>query len=457
MPIILVMKLLALLAITFFWNSETFAGFTKTTHDFGNYVPSRQDLTGTFEFKNPGPAPAILVHVKTESVGRCEITSYTKEPIKKNWLGKVNFRCRFTDEGFNSKRFATFQIKAGSSTSLESLSAKANVVNSSDCKPMDLNDEPTLRKMPVLDQDGMGICYAFAAAQMVEYQALKKGINRSFSAIDASFVSKKHLADNAFKLDSGLTDSTLTHILDDGIATRSCIDRVIKKYTQGTSLSSEEFLSLVEDVWTARRKKASDAQIKKDLKNQCTNYGISVDQFSDLLKDLDVPFKTYIAQMFNECESERVSMDELNLKVTKKVSGTNLEMVKAIDRLLDKKSPPNLVLCAEILQSKPKHRGLIINGSKRDFVMKNNERDCGTHGVLATGRRKINNRCEYLIRNSWGSTWAPKTLTCACKTPKAYYPDCSKNKETGGQKVMVGCWVKEEDLIANTKNVIGLE
>lgn len=454
------MKLLALLAITFFWNSETFAGFTKTTHDFGNYVPSRQSLTATFEFKNPGPAPAILVLTTSGDSSRCSVSSYTKEPIKKGWVGKVHVSCKFTDDGFNLKQFANFNVVQASGTTTQTLSARANVVHSSDCKPMDLNHDEALKKIPTLDQDGMGICYAFSAVQMVEYQARKNGIHRSFSPIDASLISKSQLPDDRFELDSGLTDSTIKHILEDGVASRSCIDEVIKKHTQGTSLSSEEFLSLVEEVWVARRKKTTETQIKKDLKNKCDSYGISVDQFSSLLKDLDIPFKRYITQMFEECDSERNQLRDLkklNLTVTKKTSGTNLEIVKEIDRHLDNKSPPNLVLCAEILQSKPHHRGLAISGTKRDFVYKNRVKDCGTHGVLAVARRKNNNRCEYLIRNSWGSTWAPKTLTCACKTPKAYYPDCSKNKEPGGQKVMVGCWVKEEDLIANTKNVIGLE
>ena len=451
------MKILALLAITFFWSSETYAGFTKTTHDFGTFVPSRQDLTGTFEFKNPGPAPAILVHAKTEAVGRCEVTSYTKEPIKKGWIGKVNFRCRFSDEGFNLKQFATFNIVEKSGTTSQTLSAKAYVVHSSDCKPIDLNYEPAMRNLPVGDQDGMGICYAFAASQMVEYKAKTKGINRSFSPIDASFVSKEHINENAFKLDSGLTDATINHILNEGIATRTCIDRVIKKHTRGANITSEEFLSLLEDVWKKKRNKESEADIKKDLKNQCDQIGVSVAIFDALLKDWKVPFKKYVSDIFKECDAERTDLKDLGLEVSFKSSGTNLEMTKHLDKLLDRKDAVNLIMCAEILQGKPHHRGLVITDRKRDFAYKNNEKDCGTHGVLATARRKVNNRCEYLIRNSWGGSWSPKGMTCACKTKNNYYPDCSKNKEPGGNKVMVGCWLKEQDLIPNVKNIVGLE
>jgi hypothetical protein len=48
-------------------------------------------------------------------------------------------------------------------------------------------------------------------------------------------------------------------------------------------------------------------------------------------------------------------------------------------------------------------------------------------------------------------------MKCACKTAQGYYPDCSLNKEKSGNKVMVGCWVKEENLIPNTKNILGFE
>jgi hypothetical protein len=455
------MKLLVLLIFSFCFSVQTHAGFVQTTHDFGNYVPKGESLSATFQYKNSTNSPAIII-IPSESglFAGCKVTSYTKAPILKNYIGRVNISCNFSDVGFNLKQIATALIHQNNTTSPYQLSARAMVVEASECKPMDLNPNTVLKNMPMLDQDGMGICYAFTSSQMIEYEAKKNGINRSFSSIDASFVTKAKDIAETFQLDSGQPDKAIKAIIKDGVASRGCIDNVIKKHTQGTSLSSEEFLALVEDVWIARRAKTTEAKIKADLQSTCDQYGISVNQFSDLLKDLNKPFKTFIYDMFKECNLDRQKakvIQDLDLDLKTKVSGSNSEMVKFMDKFLDKQKIPNLTICAEIIQGKPEHRGLLLS-DKREFKKnKEGKRDCGSHSVLVTARRKVGHSCEYLIRNSWGGSWAPKDMKCACKTAQGYYPDCSLNKEKSGNKVMVGCWVKEENLIPNTKNILGFE
>lgn len=453
------MKLLSLFIFTWLSSTLAHASFVKTTHDFGNFVPARETLSATFEYINRAETPVILVVTDPTTVlNRCTIASYTKEPIKKNFKGTLTVNCRFLDIGFNNKQVAKVQIRKGNTITEQALSVKGIVVESSACKPLDLNYEAPLNKMPALDQDGMGICYAFTASQMLEFQAKKNGLNLSISAIDASFISKYYDKQDTFQLDSGMPTNAIRNILKLGVASRECIDKVIAKHTKGTTLSSEEFLAIVEDVWIARRKNTTEAQIKADLKTTCHNYGISTAQFDKLLKELTVPFKVYLQEIFAECTDDRrksKDLDDLDLELSVKVTGNNTQMVKFLDKLLDHKSPPALAMCAEILQNDPDHRGLTISGETRTVAMKDGKKDCGMHSVLVTARRKVGHSCEYLIRNSWGGTWAPKNMTCACKTPTAYYPDCSLNKEKGGNKVMVGCWVKEENLLPNTKNILG--
>jgi hypothetical protein len=454
------MKRLVLFIFSICFSVQTHADFVPTTHDFGTYVPKGETLTATFKFKNTLETPAILyIPNEADLFDGCKVRSYTKAPILKNYIGFVNVSCKFTSEGFNHKQVASVIINQAKSKSTQRLNVKGFVVESSECRPVDLNHNTVLKKMPVLDQDGMGICYAFTASQMIEFQAKKKGINRSFSPIDASFISKIDDKPQTFQLDAGQANTVVKNILKEGVASRTCIDKVIRKHTVGTTLSSEEFLALVEDVWMARRKKSSEAKIKADLKSTCAAYGIDTEKFSKLLIDLKKPFKTFLNDMFKECQEERkqIKKEDLDLDLKIKVSGPNSAIVKFLDQFLDKKELPTIAICAEILQGKPKHRGLLIADNKREYKKVNGKRICGAHSVLVSGRRKVGHSCEYLIRNSWGGSWAPKDMSCACKTPTAYYPDCSLNKEKHGNKVMVGCWVKEENLIPNTKNVLGFK
>lgn len=454
------MKRLVLFIFLLCLSVQSHAGFVRTIHDFGHYVPKGETLTASFQYKNTADSPAILIIPSESSFFKnCRVSSYTKEPIQKNYIGRVNISCKFSVNGYNHKQVASAIVRQNKKDSTHKLSVKAIVVEASECKPMDLNRGAVLHKMPVLDQDGMGICYAFTASQMVEYEAKKNGINRTFSPIDASFLAKAMDKPETFQLDAGQSDVVVKAILKDGVASRSCIDQVIKKHTVGTSLSSEEFLALVEDVWKARRTKTTEAKIKSDLKLTCEQYGISEGQFSDLLKDLKKPFKTFLTDLFKECNSDRQQskIQDLDLHLKVEVSAPNSEIIKFMDNFLDKKTIPNLAICAEILQGKPKHRGLVISDKREYKRNPDGTKDCAAHSVLVTARRKVAHTCEYLIRNSWGGSWAPKDMKCACKTPTTYYPDCSLNKEKHGNKVMVGCWVKEENLIPNTKNVLGFK
>lgn len=45
---------------------------------------------------------------------------------------------------------------------------------------------------------------------------------------------------------------------------------------------------------------------------------------------------------------------------------------------------------------------------------------------MAVGRKMIDGKCSYLIRNSWGGAWQGKGHKCACRTPNGYDSDCSR-------------------------------
>jgi hypothetical protein len=131
-----------------------------------------------------------------------------------------------------------------------------------------------------------------------------------------------------------------------------------------------------------------------------------------------------------------------------------------LNSIIDSGQPSIINFCAEVLY-RPQYRGIKKeDGGIWDRNSRANTNDnCGNHSSLVTGKRLINGSCQYLIRNSWGSNWAPKHLSCACKTSQKYYPDCPKTAKTEAEarelseRVYVGCWVPASDLVPNIQTL----
>ena len=157
-------------------------------------------------------------------------------------------------------------------------------------------------------------------------------------------------------------------------------------------------------------------------------------------------------------------------RYTQEEFGTDDQMMREINRVLDSGRPAGVSLCAEALRGgngiHHPFRGYsppLKRGSNANVIQ------CSSHAVLATAKRLQNGTCQVLIRNSWGSDWRPEGLSCACKTPTRYFPDCPRvselpNHVPAGSKlsdvsrdfdrrVYVGCWISQSKLAPNVKDV----
>ena len=93
---------------------------------------------------------------------------------------------------------------------------------------------------------------------------------------------------------------------------------------------------------------------------------------------------------------------------------------------------------------------------------------CGGHSSVLVGSRAKNNKCEYLLRNSWGTNFGDWTSNweCFCEQRKAQKTTVSGNTYTTTYKVerfnckkkthqyqhgikVLGCWVNEDALANN--------
>ena len=464
-----------------------YAGLSETSFDFGT-IEAGSKVSKKVTYTNTSGVTTRLIIDPTAKSKFCSVSIMASQvtPNKKTTL-KIS--CHFTHEGYDQTETARVLIQNDKSQEVATLRMKARTIQNR-CNDVDLNHSAPLKDMPVLDQDGTGMCYAFSGTTLVEYELKKKGIKRSLSPIDAGLVFKTKTDLFSSDLSGGLLDLSVNDLKSHGVATRECVDKLIKSVTKETTLTSESFTALMHALH--EYKKADGTEDKTDRKiaqteiiDLCKAHGVNQKELDKLYADLDGSVKSYFKGLLEPCKKER--MDALKWKLPEYdhvYLGSNEKLQRKVNDVLTRKHPVNAGVCAEILkEGNPKHVGvektLGYRGSKTGEEVEitiettttksknkttkrtvttttRTQKDlCSPHAVVVTAQRKINGTCQYLLRNSWGASWEGKNLDCACKTKDNYYPDCSKAPKGTSNKVMVGCWVKESTFLKNLTDAGG--
>lgn len=328
---------------------------------------------------------------------------------------------------------------------------------SDDCSFVDLNQSTVLKDIPILDQDGIGVCYAYTAATLIEFELRKAGKKRTVSPIDIGLIYKQEYEyGNVTSLDAGGTFDAVKATLDRGVATRECIDRVLKAGTGNLpNMNTENLIKQMHRFYALKKQKKSQVQIRKEMIDGCNCTPEAQKGLLKLIDELHVPLDVFLSKLLKPCEDERLKTLGLDVKVSYRSIGSDYDIKRVIDKFLAKSKPSSLGICSQIIQGKPNYKGVYstIRGLSKLFG-----EECEGHAVLVTARRKIENKCHYLVRNSWGATWQAKGRVCACKTKTKYYQDCkSIPANDSANKIVVGCWVDQAQLLPNTFNAGGLE
>lgn len=104
--------------------------------------------------------------------------------------------------------------------------------------------------MAVLDQDGSGTCYAFAGAQLLEFEQRAKGKKDSLSAIDLGLLAstKEQSLWDRDSIEGGQISAAISGAVNHGVATRACVDQQIRSFTKDTSQTAEQFVTILEQI-----------------------------------------------------------------------------------------------------------------------------------------------------------------------------------------------------------------
>jgi len=343
-----------------------------------------------------------------------------------------------------------------------------------DCKEVNLVTKKgsPFNKIPVYDQDGAGLCYAYAASQIVDYHLIQKG-SKSRS-IHPLWVSLKYSDSEWFKSDltGGRGNDAIKALLKSGNCHQAQVTNGLSEWAKKAKLKEAELIGFLEKVipkinsqyrgaaFTRSPFKAplpTEAEVKDTIKKVIHDFKPYCSATADLEKLM--PELLNIGIM----SSERV-VGSLVLNECKKITKLNIpnpireepkkdeDYARILKARLNKNAPVTISYCAKVLYD-PKYDGL----SDSFWSSRNTASECGRHESLIVGKKMVNNQCHFLLRNSWGAGFGSSTKSwkCLCKNKKtgAFLDNCERSKHNNGQYTVEGCWINESSLSKNTYGI----
>ena len=330
-------------------------------------------------------------------------------------------------------------------TALASPIAYARLSKPEECGNTNLSDPgKSMSSVKVKDQDGSGYCTAYAASEMYDAWRASKGILTKPTspiavAIQHGAEKPEHTQRKLGEGDTPFHKDPTTRIdyagdgggmcdrIDVLIRHGSCDEKAVNDLldslppskaakSSGASETLRHRLFLHFEQLKAARLAATIARLHPENKPQtCAPHLLPEKALPDLsLLDSQVRMPTnfddYFADFINKiCKGhtekpDRTPQCQSEMTLT---SGGAAELLRDHFNGPDKILPAGISYCARVLQSGPGfnfgNSASVISGLLNKPKL---GRDCGPHGSIVIGRRlnEKTSKCEYLVRNSWGTS-----------------------------------------------------
>lgn len=311
-----------------------------------------------------------------------------------------------------------------------------NIVSQKDCSNTDIRDtNPKIKNNKVMrehfstprNQDSIGWCYAFVAADLLSAE-----LDTPISSIHASMIynqfSEKGLLDYVkdliedkpgpvkkfntsgnFKMvtESGHLDRAIRALRD---RKKVCPERLLP-FDQHLGKSTMSLIKKIEAIkLNVINKKLQEKMVCQELSQVLPLYGISTLEYDDIAHSLMT-------------DNIHATLDLLAKKNCKD------NLVKIPMRYVKYLAPDNAAFFSSINQTLNHGKPLSMNYNVNSVATFS-----GNHVSLITARRWNNGRCEYKVRNTWGASCASYQSGIDCNRQEgAFWLSDEKLKSTATQ------------------------
>lgn len=328
------------------------------------------------------------------------------------------------------------------------------------CNPINLVTERNspFQKIPVTDQNGSNTCYAFAAAQMMNYEIIKRGGRGP--EVHPAWVALNSPRSNPVlgTLSSGLPHTGSANMVNVGNCPMSYVTKELSHLARIGGMSESKLLETIDNlIWRVNKdgKKLSDKEVRdayfSSVDKSC-KYEPLWDQLGPIILNLNVINSDTLLKdvLLRQCDKLKY---KLNIPAIKPQFASALRMATPAlieQSLKNNRSPVGIGYCSAMLRN-PRYIGLLRPQGGQIYTQKP---DCGRHASIIVGQKKIGGACHFLLRNSYGSGWnnASRNFKCLCrhKATGALVDDCQVGTHNNGQYTVDSCWIPETTIAWNT-------
>lgn len=314
-----------------------------------------------------------------------------------------------------------------------------------DCSPVNLITEPgsPFSKIPVYDQKDSNICYAFAAAQMVDYYLIKNGAEKR--SIHPAWLALNYaLARKRDGLNIGHTKDSIESLSEVNNCDYDRVSSALTSWADTPDMSESGIIAFIEKFAMANRSPASSHRLMK--------------KFEELKRMAISPVKVVEKILMSGCEDR----SRVVLPAVQKYNYSQLPEDKDFEKFLiqniHKNSVPySIAYCSKVWKD-PTYDGIELTFfGKRDSLRK----DCEYHESIIVGRKPSGSSCNLLVRNTWGTEWRSgnKKWKCLCreKSTGTWIDDCDSSTHPDELYSVEACWIPSDKIARNVGVITVME
>lgn len=325
---------------------------------------------------------------------------------------------------------------------------KAAVPDDPTCQNFDLNESPQspFRLIPMYDQGNAGICYAYAASQMIDYVRIKAGDTKSgFTHPTYAAWVYKYKTDvqaREHELAGGSPYYTINVLRTEGSCAYGEVDARLSVLTRSsTGMTNTQLVDLLDKIAiapqpsTLRRGLNSVLGIEPscidnhNLERQLRRYNL-----------FGIAAPSVLAPLFRDCKLVPVNVPPAIYHT----NSNDTELANHLAQNLSQSLPVTINYCANVLDNSQARSAMRVY----ETSLREPRSDCSKHASLVTAQTNLGGKCQYLIRNSYGPQNKDRAATqCACITTNGAYEKFCTQKTP---REFVGCWHSREAILANS-------
>jgi hypothetical protein len=340
------------------------------------------------------------------------------------------------------------------------------ILNSYSCDEVNFyQTRPEIFDEPVKNQADMSTCYAHSLSTLYNLEIAKSSEEKintywiaynhkkriihwqprdlNYSVLSWAFSDLK----KAGRCDASINKSILDDLKNGASYSDDQLMYVLKSYFKKKSFKminpSYNFSEIINETYVYLKENSNGFEIAWNIED-VSNILNSIEKqsrFTDLFG--------FLKKRFSKC-SDNTSRVYGDLKSFGRGFESNKKLKRKIRNILNNNSAIGIGYCPNVVYEVDPNTSKDIKIIPR--IAKSFTKKCGAHYSVVVGSRKMNNRCQYLVRNTYNTNyWAHKNVKCWCKdnSSQKQFNCSSLSFDPKNQKVL-GCWFDSDKLLNNT-------